>query len=73
MLHLECNRHKVSKDLNPFTDGDGMVKSDVFFVWSSWVGGIDELCTVLCCKVLALFYVRHPKCVLGFITEHWVS
>lgn len=70
MLHLECNRHKVSKDVKPFSDGDDSVKSDVFFVWNSWVGCIDKPCTVLCCKVLAVFYVRHPKCVLLFLSEH---
>lgn len=34
MLQLECQRHKVSKDLNAFTDGD-IVKSDMFFVLNS--------------------------------------
>lgn len=34
MLHLECQRHKVSNDLNAFTDG-GIVKSDMFFVLNS--------------------------------------
>lgn len=32
MLHLECNGHEVSKDLNALTDGDDTVKSDMFCV-----------------------------------------
>lgn len=32
MLHLECNRHKVSKDLGAIADGDDIIKRDVFFV-----------------------------------------
>lgn len=35
MLHLECNRHKVPKDPNAVTDGDGTVKSDMFFALNS--------------------------------------
>lgn len=30
MLHLECNRHKVSRDLGAIADD--VIKSDVFFV-----------------------------------------